>query len=532
MSTPLGQLDMEQLLAKSRESLYFFAKGVLGYDWIVPHIHGPLCAQLEDLACNTKVFVLPRGWLKTTLCSICFPMWLSIQDENHLYHGPNIRVLIVQNSHGNACKKLAVIRGQWEQNDILRAMCPNLLPGKNSRWSADSACLTRTKDWAESTYEAAGTSTKVVSRHYDVVIEDDTVAPGYDELTGDESLAPTTEDVQKAIGWHRTNVLPLLNRPGTDLNLIVGTRWYDEDLIKWVMTNEKHYRVVTRACRENSEGEPDPRGTLTYPERFDERTLERLEAALGPYMYSCLYMNMPVRREDMAFKPEWFIDYDHPPRNASLAVYTTIDPATDPKLSKDGKTDYSVVMTCGKDLSNGNVYVLEYFRERCNPGKMAAAIFDHVSKWSPIIVGYENIAYQKSIDYWLKELMRQQNKYFVLQPLDTSKKKDAKELRIGGLVPLFSAGVIHTRPYMVELKSELLKFPLGTHDDLADALSMQLSLWKATRVGNRGNQVTAADGFTLEAAFREIATRKRSNKSVVFDPSRSEVLGFVGRRTG
>lgn len=514
MSNLPANLNLDLLRKRAEEDLYFFAKGVLGYDWLVPHIHGRVCADLQDPSTNRKMFVLPRGWLKTTVCSIAFPIWLSIKR-------PNIRILLTQNSAGNARKKLSVIRQQWEQNDLLRAMYPELLPGTSNTWSADSVCLTRTASFPESTYEAAGTSTRVVSRHYDVVIEDDTVAPDYDEL-GQESLAPTHEDVAKAIGWHRTNVLPLLNNPATDLSLVVGTRWYDQDLIRYIQDNEPQYRVTTRACREDDEGNPDPSGHITYPERFDEATLRELETAMGPYMFGCLYMNMPIRREDMAFKPEWFKYYETSPPLSQLAVYTTIDTATDPKLAKSATTDYSVVMTCGKDLVSGRIYVLDYFHKRCNPGELCSAIFDHVTRFRPVLVGYQNVAFEKSIDYWLKELMRQEGIYFVLEPLSLSNRKDAKELRIAGLQPLFSNELILLRSHMKELVSELQKFPLGAHDDLADALSMQLVLWRATKLHAERRRLNTTDPLSLDLAMKEILarTKTKSLSSCVFDPSR------------
>lgn len=526
MTTGVQKLDMSELLERSRDSLYFFAKGVLGYDWMVPHIHGPICAELEDLSKNCKVFVLPRGWLKTTLCTISYPIWLSIQKDTHIYHGRNIRVLIVQNTFLNACKKLSVIRSQWETNPLLRGMCPDLLPTKNSMWRSEAACLTRSKIWPEATYEAAGSRTQVTGRHYDVIIEDDTVAPDLDEL-GEESLAPTTEQVQDAIGWHTKNVLPLLNNPATDLSLVVGTRWYDQDLIRHIIDKEPNYSVTTRACRE-TDGVPDPCGALTYPERFDDETLTRLATSLGSYMYSCLYMNQPVRREDMAFKSEWFKDYDSLPPTQSLAVYTTIDPATDPKLSKSGKTDYSVVMTCAKDLVTGFIYVLDYFRKRCNPGELVSAIFQHVSLYHPILVGYEDIAYQRSIDYYVKEEMIKRSSWFILEPLKLSKQKDAKQLRIAGLQPLFNAGVIRTKHWMQELKSELTMFPLGSYDDLPDALSMQLNLWKLTRIKNTYVHDDVNDPLSLEAAKKSIRDRKHRG-SVVFQPANTGSFVFTGR---
>ncbi len=520
------QLDLAALRRKAQGNLYFFSKGVLGYDWIVPHIHKPIIRDLVDERYNRKLIVLPRGWLKTTVCSICYPMWLSIND-------PNIRILLTQNSATNACKKLEVIGHQWERNSLLRALFPELLPQKSDRWTAESRCLHRSAPHPESTYEAAGTGVRVVSRHYDVIIEDDTVAPDVDELGVDSSLAPTHGDVEKAIGWHRTNVLPLLNDPSSGKVLVVGTRWYDQDLIQWIKDNEPHYRVMTRACREDEEGLPSGKGEVTYPERFNTDTLEQLEHALGSYMFNCLYMNTPVRSEDMMFKQEWFTYYETEPARSALQVFTTVDPATDPSLAKTGDIDYSVVMTTGKDLVSGRIYVLDYFRERCDPGMLASAIFDHVVRWNPIVVGYEAVAFQKSLDYWLKNLMRQEQIYFVLEPL-TRSGKDAKIHAITGLQPIFQARAIALRPWMKALESELLKFPLGKHDDLPDALAMHLQLWKFNNVPQGHKAEADTDNpLSFASAVANLEARRKTDRiktSPVFQNMQTPgVLEFLGR---
>lgn len=502
MANTPQQLDLNLLREQAEGSLYFFTKGILGYDWLVPHVHGSVCKALSDFSTNCKLIVLPRGWLKTTICSIAYPIWLSIRN-------PNIRILIVQNSATNAMKKLGVIRTQWENNELLRALYPNLLPNANSVWKAESICLSRSSSFPESTYEAAGTSTRVVSRHYDVVIEDDTVAPDFDEL-GDESLAPTAENVEKAIGWHRTNLLPLLNNPQKDISLVVGTRWYDKDLIRWVTDNEPHYNIITRACRENDLGEPDPRGKITYPERFNDETLRRLEVTLGPYMYNCLYMNTPVRKDDMMFKPEWIKYYDVSPQPKDLAIYTTFDSATDPALSQSKDTDYSVVLTAGKDRQTGEIYVLDYFRERCNAGAMASAILAHVRRYRPVLVGYQDVTFERSIDFWLKTLMRQNETFFMLERLPVSRQRDAKNRLIAGLQPLFASSSIYLRPHMKELVNELLTFPLGSHDDIVDTLAMQLGLWKATPSTRETRRASVIDNMTVEGAKREILARSRT----------------------
>jgi predicted phage terminase large subunit-like protein len=503
-------LDLDQIRQKGEESLYFFAKGILHYDWLVPHVHGPVCSALENHERTRKRFVLPRGWLKTTLCSISYPIWRAVKN-------PNVRILVAQNTSTNAKKKLREIQGQFEANPLLRALYPDLLPGRNSTWNAEGACLSRPRAYPEATFEACGVRTQITSRHYDVIIEDDTVAPDLDELGEEGVIIPSKDDIAQAIGWHRL-VPPLLTDPGKGEILVVGTRWYEDDLMSWIGANEPYYLVIERACLEDEEGKPDRKGRITYPERFSEKVLEELEISQGPYLFDTLYLNYPVRTGEMVFKPEWVNYYDTPPPSKSLAVYTTVDPATDPELSKSRDTDFSVVITCGKDLNTGHIYVLDYFREKCNPGELTSAIFDHVVRYRPIEVGYEDVGFQRSLDYWLKELMREQGIYFILRPVKRGRRKDQKNLDIMGLQPVFASGAILVRTHMHELRTELLAFPRGKHDDVIDALAMQLQLWRATRIKEKPKALEDDHPLSFERAVRERRGRGKPGHTPIFDP--------------
>lgn len=496
---PLNKDQIGQLRERAKESMYFFSKAVLGYDWLTPHIHGPLCRDLQDPSCLRKKIVLPRGWLKSTLCSISYPLWCGVRD-------PNIRILIVMNNHTNAEKKLAELRGHLKGNKLLRALFPEVLPTKHSISRSNAVALSRTKSHPEATFECVGTRTQVTSRHYNKIIEDDTIAPDLDEM-GEEALAPSQEDVAKAIGWHRLT-LPLLTDPSSDEILVVGTRWFDKDLMSWIDENEPHYKVIERSCREDDEGRSDPNGKITYPERFDADTLDQLKAAMGPYLFAALYLNNPTRSEDMVFLPEWFKYYDREPLH--LVTYTTVDVATDPEEAQGNATDYNVVMTCGKDLRTGHVYVLDYFHEKCNPGRLIQALFDHVRKWSPVKVGIETVAYQKSLLYWIRERMRHENCHFWIEGLTHGRK--SKGSRIQALQPVVANGTLVFRTWMKELVQELEVFPLGAHDDLADALSMQLQMWQTTVADPEREDTGERDPLSLDRAIQELEGRQRESR--------------------
>lgn len=564
LESPIAPVDgvlapetLEQLRLRARSSLFLFAKGVLGYDWLNIRIHRPLCRllelydgwkpefghrdeyvsvlqdvirrlkskqkQLDNDKSSRKVWdwdtdddkwiedkltrgikrlriVLPRGWLKSTLCSIAYPTWRALRDVN-------MRTILVQNTHNNACAKLGSIRDQFDGNILFKALFPELQPNKRvDTWKSEALQIPRTGRFPEATFEAAGTRTQVTGRHYNLIIEDDTVAPDLDEM-GVEALVPSKEDVDKAIGWHRLSP-PLTTNPETDQILVVGTRWFEYDLMSWIEDNELQYVVYERSCRE-TDGLSDPKGEVTYQERFSEKVLDELLVSMGPYSFSCLYFNKPVRSGDMTFKPEWIDYYDIVPAN--MICYTTVDLATDPEESKSQDLDYTVVITCGKCLTTGRIYVLDYWRQRHNPGAMVDAIFDHVRRYHPVRVGYESVAYQKSASYWIKQRMRLEGLYFAVEGLTNTKR--SKGARISDLQPVFSSRSILLRTHMKDLVGELLSFPLGAHDDIIDALSMQLQLWRVTktRTQEREKEVSL-DPLSFDSALKEIQARSSDKR--------------------
>ena len=497
---------LEKLRKKAKGDLYFFAKGVLGFDKLHPRIHKPLCRLLElyngydsTLAHSWPTYervlkwvlrragmpkaehedrikeirsdgikklmiLMPRGWYKTTLVSISYPIWRGVRDTN-------VRVLLAQNTSTNAKSKGSALGQAILGSPLLAALFPEVMPGPREKWNEEGRTLKREGAWAESTYEFAGTKTQVTSRHFNLIIEDDTVAPDKDDL-GESSILPSKVDISQAIGWHRL-VPPLLDEVATDQNVVVGTRWFVLDLLAWVMQNEKDFVVFQWAVKEDSHGKPAPMGSLVWPERFTEKVVVGLAASLGPYLYSCLYMNTPVQSEDMFFKESWVRFYDvEPPR---LMTFTTVDLGGDP-LDTKGTPDFNVVLTCGKDMAEGKIYVLDYSHEQCSPSRTLEMIFEHVRKWHPATVGLETVAYQKSLMHWIRQRQVTENVYFSVTQLTHT--KVSKGARIRGLQPAMAGGVMFFRPYMTALVNELLVYPLGTHDDLADALAMQLELWR------------------------------------------------------
>ncbi len=457
------QLDtstIKKLRDYGKTSLFFLARAILGFKDLDKDVHKPICEQLQNWKKDPKVIItLPRDWFKSSIGSVAYPIFRAIND-------PDIRILITQNSFSNACKKLNAIKQLFEKNALLRALYPEILPDGSGKWSAECLTLNRTAAHPEGTFEAAGTGTAVTSRHYDLIIEDDTVAPEKDALKGIVQQ-PTQLEIEKAIGWHRI-ATPLQLHPTKSQRVVIGTRWAERDLIGWVLDNEPHYKSISRKAREN--------GKVVW-DRFNEDALEQIEKAVGPYMFSALYMNDPLSGVNQVFQREWIRYYNviTPEVTKRLVFCISVDPAAS---ESDGSSDpdYSIVLTTGIDPVTGFIYIMEYDRARMNPGELINSILVQQDKYKPVVVKVEAIAYQRTLNYWLKRTRVKQNKIFYVEEIK-SHGRVSKIDRIRALQPYYADHLIYMRPSMGDLERELLAFPNGAHDDIMDALCMQLPFW-------------------------------------------------------
>lgn len=465
----LNQESLAKLRQKGKESLFFFAKAILGFHELDPIVHRPVCQMMSNHQKNKRVIVvLPRTWFKSTLASIAYPIWRAIND-------PNIRILIAQNSYDNACKKLKAIAGVFEKNQLFKALYPEILPDKNCKWSNECLEVRRSASHPEGTFEAVGVGTTVISRHYDLIIEDDTIAPKKDDMSGIVQQ-PTQLDIEKAIGWHGLSH-PLQLHPTESQIMIVGTRWAERDLIGYVMDKFPEYVVITRAISEDEKGIPcplDAGGKIVW-DRFNEQVYHELERVEGPYMFACLYLNRPTAAINQTFKRDWIQYYDKKPKECYAC--TSVDLASAEK-TETSDPDYNVVLTTGIEPRSGRIFVIEYTRKRMSPSEVIDTIFAHYHRHSPMKIIIEAIGYQRTLIHWLKRRQLKQNISFYVEELKSL--KGSKADRILGLQPYFANMLVALRTGMSELEHELLGWSptgKGGHDDIVDALSMHRKFW-------------------------------------------------------
>ena len=439
----------------SMENFWFFVQSLLDPKFYDAIFHRGLCNFFQTSK-KDKLIVLPRTFLKTTITSL-YALWRTTKD-------PSLRVLITSNTSPNAEKTVRSIRSIVENNKLYQLLYPDRIPHfSRVRWSDRCACLQRPEDFPEGTFEAVGVGANIIRRHYNMIIEDDTVAPKKDELTGEEAM-PSRDDIEKAVGFHKLTI-PLLINFEEDERIVVGTRWASYDLINHVMTNEKFDNFNQPAI--NKEGKP-------LYKRFSLDTLDSIRMGMGTHMFHSLYLNQPLAKEFMSFNPDWIRYFTDLPEGEEGAGTISIDPA-DPPTGKKTQNSCAIV---GAFHTKSGMYVERYKKGHYTEQQIIKEAFAMADLLGYIKIRIEVDRYA-NLQYAMKDEMERLGKHYIIDAVKTRGRK--KEARIMGLAPLFEAGVVWIKRGMRELEQELFEFPYGATDDLIDALAWQLPSHRTIR---------------------------------------------------
>lgn len=431
-----------------KKDLFYFNKYILKYKDIVKGVHGEWQEFKQTSKKKMKLILVPREHFKTSF----FTVGETLQD---IINNQDIRILIANATLGNAQSFLREIKEHIERNETLRRYYPETTKWveQSAKWTEKQIILPRKRVSKEPTIEATGVGGNLVSQHYDKIVLDD--------LVNRENVA-TRLQADKVIDYFKY-CLSLLESDGEIL--VIGTRWSYFELYQYILDElQEDFDIFIRNCWIDKEK------TIPYfPEKFTKEHLDKLRRIQGNYIFSCQYLNNPVDIEKAIFKKSTFKYYEKCPK--MLTVTTTIDP----NFSDKKTADFGVILTLGQDIE-GNLYILDIIRKQMNPYILINRIIFTFYKWHPEIIGVEANALQKTLQYFINEVLLNRGLSLPIRPIKVSTQV-SKEMRILALQPLFEQGKIYlplNHPELKYLEDELLKFPLAKTDDIVDALASQL----------------------------------------------------------
>lgn len=460
------------LAEQGRNDLYFFSKAIMGYRDMTKKCHGPLCVYHDKHPALWKLTLYPRGHFKTSIVTIS-------KNAQRVIKDPNSRILIVNETGGNAENFLTAIGEHFEQSPILRTLYSEVIPKKFKTWSSKELLFNRQWLGPEPTISAMGITSALTSRHYTHISVDDPISE-------DAIKSPSVmEDAIKRI----SKISSLMVKPEINTFDLTGTRWALYDVYSVFMKRYPETKMARFIRAALLDGEP------IFPELISLETLAE-ERNNSEYMFSCNYMNNPRDIANQDFNVQdlkfwrWTSDesnvvlYD---RNGEVEdVWEVgkldITVSVDLAMSETITSDRNAIVTCGVS-PKGQAIVLDTYVKRITPLEVIDYLLSLRVRFQPRVFGIEGVAYQKALKYFVRAECERRGTYMNITELKAipSRKgtgSNSKEMRIRGLQPIAATGRLYIHPQQHILRSELADFPLGEHDDCIDALAHQLTMWR------------------------------------------------------
>ena len=482
-------------------------------------IHLEMCNDLVDFLLKNKkkraMWLYPRGFFKTSLFSVAFPLWAYLQSFYGI--GPlepvlkplkcwgngGLRTLLAGSTLDNASRRLVMIERVVETNEKFRAIFKEVVPdGYHDRvWNTTACEMIRKGLWQEPTFEAVGVGGRITGRHYLMAIKDDLVG---EEDLGPDGL-PKPSAIQEVIRWH-DYFDSLFQSVPKAIDIIVGTRWGEEDFAGYIIKEDSRYKVFKRQAIEN--------GKALFPERIPLEFLEDLKKR-KPYIFATQYMNDVDDDSITEMKLGWLRNFrweggrnfegtmvlEHGDNVEERLSPQYLDRVLimDPAFSLKSKADHTGMMVTGYDY-NQRLFVLDEWYGKMAPENLLRSAFALAREWNVRCIAIEAVAAQRVVGHFAKYIMQQEEFYIPIAELQPSTRV-SKRQRIRGIIPLMFEGKVYVdRSGTPEMIEEMRHFPTG-RDHLLDCLAYAPNIHRRPsdppkeRIGYKGFVITWDDLF-------------------------------------
>lgn len=335
--------------------------------------------------------------------------------------------------------------------------------------SPDNKAAGRWETTGGGEYYAAGVGGSVTGRRADLAIIDDPIRSRED--------ADSETIREKQWDWYKFDLSTRL-KPDAAV-ILIQTRWHEDDLAGRLMESERDkWRVVSLPME--AEGD-DPLGRLPgeplWPEWFNDEM--RADAKRDARLWSALYQQRPAPEDGDYFKAEWFKPVPKLPDPKTLRVYGGSDYA----VTADGG-DYTVHVVIGVD-PEGRIYILDLWRKQASSDVWIEAFCDLVKTHKPMGWAEEQGQIRAGIGPFLDRRQRERGAWVYREQFPTRGDKAVRAQSIRGRAALSSIYYQADAKWWPDLRSELLSFPAGKHDDQVDALGLVGQLLDRMLAGER-----------------------------------------------
>ena len=509
-----GDQNWQKYRQRALSDLYYFAGVVLGLGDLIPVREGPhrlLCKFVEkrtgvpplDTAKFRKI-EMPRGAGKTSLVTQAYTIQRICAD-------PNISILLANEKEQNAKDFLAAIKYQFETNEFLRTLFPEVIPQdlNDTTWSASRIIVKRTTGRQEPTVFVIGVGGTVTGMHPDLIIVDDCIS-----REAMENARMGSWQIMHQVNRWIHQLEPLLNPNALPFPevIFIGTRWWHRDSyehieeafgygeprqsfqLRWKMENGEilqvpAYRVGDLAVFRRAAIED---GRSIFPEKWDLETLAKIRVR-DEVLFACSYLNNPSDEITATFRESWVQPYDwlddrttqftdgsgakKQYRVSDLDVLIFVDPGGFGVRQVEDRSRAALVAT-GSTLK-GEHLVLDVWSEKDTFLACIKKIIEWAARYGPRRVVIEQAGQQASFVELVRQSAATEGTQFPVEVVKPGTK--AKERRILGLEPYFQRGQMFLNKrarWYHEFAEQYRQFPRSGRLDVLDALAYGPQFWR------------------------------------------------------
>lgn len=400
---------------------------------------------------------MPPRHGKSEVASVRFPAW---------FLGKNPKKSIIAASYNS---EFAQGFGRQVRNIVSSQEFKNVFGDVELAEDSTAKSRWNTKDGGS--YFAVGVGGSLTGRGADCLIIDDAYKNRQD--------ADSDVIRESILNWYKSAARTRLAPNGAII--IIQTRWHDEDLSGYILSHEgkEDWEVINlKAIAE--EDEPHRKmGEPLWDSQYSLKDLQDIKRDIGSFEWSALYQQSPIDSEHQEFRKQWF---QYVPFDSLNRMNTNCFVSIDTAVSQRDSADYTGIVH--NYVDRDNKWFIKAYRQKITPTELIDLIFKIYDEDKPVKIGIEKTVYLQAIKPFIDEECRKRNKFPTIVELKHNQIQ--KEIRIRGLIPRYEThSIFHIEGWCDELEEELLRFPKGVHDDVADALAYQSELAHAPYAPSR-----------------------------------------------
>jgi predicted phage terminase large subunit-like protein len=409
-----------------------------------------ICHELSKaMSGETKrlIISIPPRHLKSICTSVALPAWALGLDPTRriicVSYGQDLAV-----KHGNDCR--TVLNADW-----YRSLFPGtkIDPAKNT----EIEVMTTQRGFRLST----SVSGVLTGRGGNLIIIDDPLKP-------EDAMSDTVR--KRVIDWCGTTLFSRLDDKEHGAIVLVMQRLHVDDLAGHFLQQGGWKHLSLPAIAETDErieispGRYHSRrtGELLHAARESQASLDSMKIAMGSATFSAQYQQAPVPAGGNMIRWDWFGWYE-----PNLRIqFENIVISWDTAMKATQLSDYSVGTVWGVVVDY--YFLLDLVRVRLEYPALKRKVVEVYRQWPSATMLIEDAGSGTGLIQDLRELKI---------PTIAIRPQGDKVMRMSAQSAKIEAGAVQlprNAPYLDDLRSEVLAFPYGSHNDQVDSISQAL----------------------------------------------------------